>query len=315
MDIDAKDNEDIDMRVPMADEYLMALHLSTGGEGYAAYFRIEPDKHLEAYLALEKRLADKYHIIVDPACKDVGRLRFVSHDPKAYVADREVPVFKNYLPKVKAAPMPKIYPHGEHDIEYIVQQLEQRGIDLTDSYLDWIKVGFAIAAKYGEDGVDLFHRVSAINPKYKPEDCERKYRQLCKSRQNTVTFATFIYMAKNAGVDIQTNKTKHIINTVKSYKLRVGTTGGPVDTAEAAKSAVKILRDIDQVDVDGLEKIVAETMQLDNKELKAMSTDSMVKQFKQFLRSYNLRFNVITRNIELDGEPITDRKINNIIIS
>jgi predicted P-loop ATPase len=314
IDIDAKDNEDVDIKVLLNDEYLLAMHLSTGGEGYAAYFRIEPEKHLDAYLALEKRLAEKYHLIVDPACKDVGRLRFVSHDPNAYVAKGEVPVFKNYLPKVKAAPMPKIYPHGEHDIDYIIDQIESQRIDLTDSYLDWIKIGFAIASKYGDDGIGLFHRISAINNKYNPEDCERKYRQLVKSRQNSVSFATFMYMCKNAGIDIQSNKTKHIVNTVKTFKLRVGTNGGPVDTAEAGKTAIKILRDIDQVDVEGLERIVAETIQLDNKELKAMSTDSVVKQIKQFLRSYNLRFNAITRNIELDGEPITDRKINNIYL-
>ena len=156
-DIDAKDNEDVDIKVLLNDEYLLAMHLSSGGEGYAAYFRIEPEKHLDAYLALEKRLAEKYHLIVDPACKDVGRLRFVSHDPNAYVAKGDVPVFKNYLPKVKAAPMPKIYPHGEHDIEYIIDQIEGKRIDLTESYLDWIKIGFAIASKYGDDGIGLFH--------------------------------------------------------------------------------------------------------------------------------------------------------------
>jgi len=53
---------------------------------------------------LEKRLADRYHIIVDPACKDVSRLRFVSFDPDAFITDKPVPVFKTYLPKAKAAP-------------------------------------------------------------------------------------------------------------------------------------------------------------------------------------------------------------------
>jgi hypothetical protein len=85
IDIDAKDNDGVDVLAIRQDEHLYALHQSTGGQGYAAYYRIEPDRHLDAFFALEKRLADRYHIIVDPACKDVSRLRFVSFDPDAFL--------------------------------------------------------------------------------------------------------------------------------------------------------------------------------------------------------------------------------------
>ena len=62
IDIDAKDNEGVDVLAIREDEYLYALHKSTGGEGYAAYYRIEPDRHLDAFYAIEKRLADKFHL-------------------------------------------------------------------------------------------------------------------------------------------------------------------------------------------------------------------------------------------------------------
>ncbi len=100
------------------------------------------------------------------------------------------------LPKAKAAPAPKFYPHGEHDVEHILQQIEAKRLDLTDSYADWVKIGFAIAAKYHEPGADLFHRVSALSPKYNPEACDRKYKQLCNSKHNQVTFASFMWLAK-----------------------------------------------------------------------------------------------------------------------
>jgi hypothetical protein len=315
IDIDAKDNEGVDMLAIRQDEYLYALHQSTGGEGYAAYYRIEPDRHVDAYNALEKRLADRYHIIVDPACKDVGRLRFVSFDPDAYIADKQVPVFKTYLPKAKAAPIPKFYPHGEHDVEHILQQIEAKRIDLTDSYADWVKIGFAIASKYQEPGADLFHRVSAMSPKYNLEACDRKYKQLCQSKQNQVTFASFMWLAKNAGIEIQTKTTKHIVSTAKSHRMRVGTNGGPKDINAATEAAVRVLREIDNIDIDGLDEIVANTMSLDTTELKSADTeDTPIKQIKAFLRSFDLKRNAVTRCIEYKGQPITDVDLNNIYV-
>jgi hypothetical protein len=299
IDIDAKDNEGVDVLAIRQDEHLYALHQSTGGQGYAAYYRIEPDRHLDAFFALEKRLADRYHIIIDPACKDVSRLRFVSFDPDAFITDKPVPVFKTYLPKAKAAPVPKFYPHGEHDVEHILQQIEAKRIDLTDSYADWVKIGFAIAAKYHEPGADLFHRVSAMSPKYNPEACDRKYKQLCNSKQNQVSFASFMWLAKNAGVEIQTKTTKHIVSTTKSHRMRVGTNGGPKDINAATEAAVRVLREIDNIDIDGLEEIVANTMALDTTELKSADTeDTPIKQIKAFLRSFDLKRNAVTRCIE-----------------
>ena len=316
IDIDAKDNEGVNMKALLNDEFLLAMHKSTGGEGYAAYYRIEPDRHLEAFFALEKRLADKYHIIIDPACKDVSRLRFVSFDPEAYHTERKVAVFKAYLPKAKATPAPKFYPHGEHDVEHIVQQIEAKRIDLTNSYADWVKIGFAIAAKYQDMGADLFHRVSAISPKYDPQACDRKYKALCQTKQNSVSFASFMWLAKNAGVEIQTPQTRHIVSTAKTHRMRVGTNGGPKDIASATETAVRILREIDQIDVEQLDEIVAHTMQMDSDELKTASTeDSPIKQIKAYLRSYDLRRNAVTRNIELNGQPINDTDINNIYVA
>ena len=313
IDIDAKDNEGVDVLAIREDEHLYALHLSTGGQGYAAYYRIEADHHLEAFYALEKRLADKYHIIVDPACKDVSRLRFVSFDPDAFISSKTVPVFKQYLPKAKANPVPKFYPHGEHDVEHILHQLESKRIDLTDSYADWVKIGFAIASKYHEPGADLFHRISAISPKYNAEACDRKYKQLCQSKQNQVSFASFMWLAKNAGVEIQTRETKHIVSTAKSHRMRVGTNGGPKDVNAATETAVRILREIDQINVEQLEEIVVNTMAMDTKELKSADTeDTPLKQIKAYLRSFDLKRNAITRCIELRGEPITDVDINDL---
>jgi hypothetical protein len=98
--------------------------------------------------------------------------------------------------------------------------------------------------------------------------------------------------------------------------MRVGTNGGPKDIASATETAVRILREIDQIDVEQLDEIVAHTMQMDSDELKTASTeDSPIKQIKAYLRSYDLRRNAVTRNIELNGQPINDTDLNNIYVA
>jgi hypothetical protein len=53
MDIDEKDNPEMQIEQLQSDPYVYAYHQSVGGYGYAVYFLIEPTKHLEAYHAIE----------------------------------------------------------------------------------------------------------------------------------------------------------------------------------------------------------------------------------------------------------------------
>jgi len=87
MDYDTKENGDlISKRDELyADPYLYAGHISVGGSGLALYFKVNKNKHNQTFAALDKYLANKYNIIADPSCKNIARLRFVSHDPDIHV--------------------------------------------------------------------------------------------------------------------------------------------------------------------------------------------------------------------------------------
>lgn len=72
-----------------ASPYIYALFTSPTGNGLKAWFRVSPDaeKHADSFRAVESHVMELTGETIDAACKDVGRLCFVSHDPEAYIND------------------------------------------------------------------------------------------------------------------------------------------------------------------------------------------------------------------------------------
>jgi len=264
-------------------------------------------------LSLEKRMADKYGLIVDPSGKDVSRYRFVSHDPEAYIAADAPPLYKSYLPKQKEKQQ-RAYIHSEGDIAHILDQIQQRGINLADSYHDWVNIGFAIASKYGEAGEQYFHIVSQQSNKYNAEQASKKYQQLCKSNRNQRSIATFFYLCKQAGLDIQTKETQHIERAAKIHRKKVGQNGGYKDDASARQSVEKILTTIDGCQPEVVEQVVEQVFNLPESELYTEKGKTELDDLKAYLRTADLRFNEVTRNYEVQGQPITDRDINTLYL-
>ncbi|HBF04973.1 MAG TPA: hypothetical protein DDW28_02325 [Prevotella sp.] len=74
-------------------------------------------------------------------------------------------------------------------IELMVKALVGRGINITESYDEWTKCGWALKAHpYGEQ---LFHDLSACSKKYNSAQTSQKWRQLGSS--NTVTYNYLIH--------------------------------------------------------------------------------------------------------------------------
>lgn len=92
LDFDAKDNvgwtvEEI-REILQADPRVVAAFRSPSGDGVKAVARIPqcqtPEQHKAAFLLAEAEYA-KANLIIDTACKDPGRLCFVSWDPEAWI--------------------------------------------------------------------------------------------------------------------------------------------------------------------------------------------------------------------------------------
>ncbi len=192
-----------------ADQFVFAGHVSVSGQGLSIYIQIEPAHHEAAFLQLEAYFLEAWGVHVDPACKDVSRLRFVSYDPAMY-RNPDARPFRIRRKSFSIAQRPArrvvdraAAPAGDQGsgqyFEAILSQILAAGYDLTGCYDEWLKIGFAIASEYGEAGRQYFHEISQFHPGYKPAETDRQFSRCIQTRQAGVTISSFFYMAKQAG--------------------------------------------------------------------------------------------------------------------
>lgn len=94
-----------------SDPHTLAAFVSPTGSGLKVIFRCNPnDPHQRAYDDAEHFVLENFGLKIDPACKDVSRLCFISHDPEAFVADDAEP-----LPHAPEAPSADFLPPGLKD--------------------------------------------------------------------------------------------------------------------------------------------------------------------------------------------------------
>ena len=204
IDIDKKDN----MGVTWFDDLKYEWHnipqilyagRSIRGKGWFAIFRIAyPDKHKAQFEALQRDFASS-GLVIDRACKDVCRMRFISYDPEPYV--NEAATLYN---KVWVEPKPTThvsYSGGEdmEQVEKCCQIIAARGIDITATYDDWFRVGAALAS-LGERGRSLFHLVSSQNANYKAAETDKKFDNFLHN-VSSINIGTFFHICSQYGIN------------------------------------------------------------------------------------------------------------------
>ena len=210
IDLDIQDNPDLNDKKDAlaADPYCLALHHSVGGFGLVWYVKVNPEKHLDAFQAIEKYLSNTYGVIVDPSGKDVSRLRYVSFDPDMYI-NKKSKKWTKYLAK-KEREIQNTYRinafHTE-DIQFIMEQISGRSINICEDYHSWLHCSFALADEFGEGGRQYFHAISAQSNKYNSKKCDWQYDVALKRQGSGISIGTFFHYCKEAGVDIQTEAT------------------------------------------------------------------------------------------------------------
>ena len=91
-------------------------------------------------------------------------------------------------------------------VERVLSLIEQKGIDITNGYANWLKVGFALTSEFQEAGRGFFHRVSRQNTEYKASDTDKQYNKCLSAHGDGISIAAFFQMAKDAGIDISNPK-------------------------------------------------------------------------------------------------------------
>lgn len=181
---------------------------SCSGTGYFALIPLAyPEHHKEQFRALQKEYA-AMGIVLDNACSDITRIRFASYDEYPYVNEQAIPYMGVDLGSQTLAPRAAVY--GGHvdsmdskvqAVETLVSKLEMHHIDITDSYNDWYRIGFALANLPNPIGRQMFHRVSAICKKYNPQECDKKFDTL--QRPEKIGLGTFFHICEDYGITLK----------------------------------------------------------------------------------------------------------------
>ena len=179
--------------------------------------------HRILYERIRQYLLTQYAIETD-STSDIARPCYLCHDPDAYYDEPTFhsnpahPLLTSFvstfngqqtLPSQSQATAPqkqdsnsektKIDPQlSNWDLtDQLIHRIEQRAIDVTGDYLDWVRLGFAFANAFGELGRGFYHRVSQFHPRYDPNQTNRQYDNCMKSNRGLISLGTAIYKLKN----------------------------------------------------------------------------------------------------------------------
>ena len=192
---------------------------SCSGTGLFGLVRLAyPEHHKEQFKAILKEYA-ALGIVLDKQCGNIGRVRFASWDDAdhIYINNNVQPYQGLQMDEPQVIPQARpMYSRPQSNassangngydnkafwndprtqdriIELIVKALVSRNINITESYDEWTKAGWALKAHpYGER---MFHELSACSRKYNAAQASQKWRQLGSS--HTVSYHYLIHACK-----------------------------------------------------------------------------------------------------------------------
>lgn len=280
LDVDAKDQiADFDIEEIKQDPYVYVVHESCSGNGgYAIYVKIDGNKHLEAFLGLEHYFFVNYSIVLDKACKDVSRLRFVSFDPYLFQNNKSK-VFKKYLKKKEVQARQHKTIVVKSDFDEMVNKAST--MNLFDDYNDYISLCFALVSEFGESGRNYFHTLCSSSSKYKYEDSDKHFTQALKREKTGITISTVYYKFKEAGISLTSERTEQI----KSI-------------AKLVENPSEVLEELNIKDDENLiEKFK------DKSDEEKTEIDLII----DLIKFSKVKFNEVSRNFEFNGEEMNDR--------
>lgn len=242
IDIDLADNtqlsnfENIRMVCRFRPEIGLLMR-SCSGSGYFGLVRLAyPDRHKAQFKALSQEYA-AMGITLDKACSNIGRVRFASWDDPdhIYINEQVVPYrgVAEYIPQIMPQAVRLLYCSGRgvtyHDeggaqfweqqrvqdrlIELIVEELVRNNKNITESYKEWVKVGWALRSH--PYGLALFHQLSRCSQKYNEGQTNVKWNQLGGSK--TVTYNYLIHACKQElGIEIYQQICRRVWSELKN---------------------------------------------------------------------------------------------------
>jgi predicted P-loop ATPase len=286
-----------------ADPYTYALHRSLSGFGVCVWVRpskINGDNHTWAYKQIALYYGEKYGLLLDFNAGALAKRRAWSYDPDLY----HNPQAEKFTIKVEPKQPPREIKvaFSDSDMDNLVRDIRQRGINLVSSYQSWIEIGFALSEGLGEAGRDYFHIVSQNDTKYKPTQTDRQYNY-CLRGQNgkKVTLGTFFHRCKEAGLTITSERTQRITTLVMQGKRN----GNTVRTIK--QDVAKVLS---EEPTESDLKLIDDAMLLPDNSGTGLDLDEQLRIYLN--NNYTIKYNQVLSQVEVDGLPINDIKFNSM---
>jgi len=153
----------------------------------------------EHFYHIKNYMMESVGIKIDGSCGNLSRLRGYSFDKSAYFnLNAETYTGVYIMPVIER----KSFSGGDNDdrrFSMLLDRLDDTGIDITSSRQDWVKIGIAIAGRYGAAGESYFHRISDKNAGYTQRECSKQYKSFLRSR-SCVGMSSIFWIAKGYGV-------------------------------------------------------------------------------------------------------------------
>lgn len=191
------------------------------------------DKHHWAFQKLEEYFKNEYNITLDTSGKDITRLCFMSWCPDLRLKEEfcvydvdldEMKILKKIhknngekIPVLKSSGGPiqwnivdgqkqeyrKGTSYDRRTMERIYKFLSSRGISITSTYEDWVKVAFAIAHTFHSTyGRKIFMKLCELDgTDHSEERSERLIYDAYTTPDHRCDFSSIIYLANRKGFD------------------------------------------------------------------------------------------------------------------
>jgi hypothetical protein len=206
-DIDAQDNPHIESAEKLRDAlanitFTAFCSISTSGKGVWGLVKVGDVKNYKAHFEQLKIDYKSLGITLD-ATKggNPTDLRYYTYDPNAYVAQK-LRVYDRLVKPSKEPKKPAFKPLNTTDnwdkVSALVQEVNSKNIDIAPDYETYIKLGFALANEFGEQGRELFHLACQPNLTYDRKKADAQFTACLRAGGRGISIGTFFYLCKVA---------------------------------------------------------------------------------------------------------------------
>jgi archaellum biogenesis ATPase FlaH len=183
----------------------------------------DEDDYKAAFISLQFFFHEQFEINIDKHCSDISRLCYLSYDPEIHInVNCEIYSERKSRDNNQAKePQEPINQEVWDNVEKLVVAIEKAGTDLTESYHNWVKIGFALTDTFGEQGRGFFHRISCFYPKYSASEANKQYDHCLKANREGITLRSLFYLAKAFGIlqDSMQSKNANGPKAISIYEL------------------------------------------------------------------------------------------------